>query len=203
MRSLELNINPDWRKYMGRRNRPDFRSVSEQVWARDKYVCQFCGFQAMEHQEIINLDGNYGRNVLSNLATACCFCAQCLFIDAVGKIGYGGGKLIYLPEMKQIELNAFCHVLFCSMINDTAYHDTAQDIYRVLKFRSQPIEDKFGSGSSEPSFFSQMVIESGDNWPNLAKTLLVNFRLLPNYTKFKKQLEAWAASAAKKLHSDE
>ena len=71
------------------------------------------------------------------MITACCFCTQCLFLQAVGLDEMGGGQLIYLPEISQADLNSFCHVLFCAMENNTGYQDSAQSIYRSLKFRSQ------------------------------------------------------------------
>ena len=145
---------------------------------------------------------------------ACPLCSQCLFLESAGSQNTGGGKLIYLPEMEQQELNAFCHVLFCAMINGTGYRDTAQTVYRTLKFRAQAVEDKFGAGSSDPAVFGQLLLEylerskdenKNDNkdknkkGKDVMKRVLVDVRLLPNYAKFKKQLEAWASSAAKEL----
>lgn len=70
-------------------------------------------------------------------------CAM-LFIESVGVGGYGGGTLVYLPELSQAELNSLCHVLFCAITNDTGYKSSAQNIYRGFKFRSQMVEEKFG-----------------------------------------------------------
>ena len=134
------------------------------------------------------------------MATACCFCAQCFFIDNIGLGDYGGGKLIYLPEMAQAELNSFCHVIFCAMTNGTNYRDTAQSVYRSLKFRMQSVEDKFGIGTSNPNVFAQLLLEyDGNDTKKVIGKTLENFRLLPSYAKFRKQLDRWAASAAEEL----
>ena len=45
------------------------------------------------------------------------------------------------------------------MGNGTGYQDSAQSIYRSFKFRSQVIENKFGTGTSNPTMFGQMIIE--------------------------------------------
>ena len=183
-----------WRLYSARQADPRFKAFEKKVFERDHYTCQFCGFQARSLQEVVNLDGNYTHNKLSNLATSCCFCAQCFFIESVGVGGYGGGSLIYLPELSQIELNSLCHVLFCAIMNDTGYKSTAQSIYRSLKFRSQPVEEKFGEGTSDPSIFGRLLIDLGIETEK-SDQLFQDIRLLPSRAKFRRQIERWAASA--------
>src|SRR5437773_7556116 len=160
MHELQLAVNLNgWRIFVRRREDKAFLPVAEQVCQRDNFTCQYCGFQARQYQEVVNLDGNYNNNKLNNLITSCCFCSQCLFIESVGLDEMGGGQLVYLPEISQADLNSFCHVLFCAMENNTGYQDSAQSIYRSLKFRSQIIENKFGSGTSNPTIFGQMMVE--------------------------------------------
>lgn len=201
MYPLQLSINPEgWRIFVARKADKAFQLMQNKVFARDHYSCQFCGFQAHDYQEVVNLDGNYRNNQIANMVTACCFCAQCYFIEAVGQSGYGGGRLIYLPEMTQPELNSFCHVMFCAMTNGTNYQGTAQNIYRSLKFRTQPVEDKFGVGMSNPNLFGQILIENDTVEQKETLTqILKNLRLLPSYARFRKQLGHWAAAAAEEL----
>lgn len=197
--SLFLSINPEnFLLFQKRKADPVFERTRNKVFQRDAHTCQFCGFQAQQYQEIINLDEDYRNNKLSNLVTACCFCAQCFFVENVGQRGFGGGKLIYLPELSQVELNSFCHVVFCALTNGAGYSDAAQSIYRDLKFRTQPIEEKFGEGMSKPSIFGQMIAECSKEEDALKNTLK-KFRLLPTYAKFREQLNAWAASATQEL----
>jgi len=200
MHELQLAVNlSGWRIFIRRREDKPFLPVAEQVYKRDNYTCQFCSFQARQFQEIVNLDGNYANNKLSNLITACCFCSQCLFIQSIGIDEMGGGQLIYAPEMSQADLNSFCHVLFCAMGNGTGYQDSAQAIYRSFKFRSQQVETKFGSGTSNPAIFGQLILEHQAQHPESTVNILKDIRLLPSYTKFKVQLEAWAAAALEEL----
>ena len=159
--SLTLAVSPgNWRLFNARRSDPAFAKFAEKVLERDNHTCQYCGFQAKQFQEVINQDNNYQNNKLSNLATACCFCAQCSFLEAVGKGDYGGGTLVYLPEMTQEELNGLCHVLFCAISNATSYRNDAQSIYRDLKLRSKPVEEKLGEGLSQPALFGQILLEA-------------------------------------------
>lgn len=183
-----------WRLYSARQADPRFKAFEKKVFERDNYTCRFCGFQARSFQEVVNLDGNYTHNKLENLATSCCFCTQCFFIESVGVGGYGGGTLVYLPELSQVELNSLCHVLFCAITNDTGYKSTAQSIYRSFKFRSQPVEEKFGEGTSDPSIFGRLLIDSNTDIER-SDQLFQDIRLLPSRAKFRRQIERWAAGA--------
>lgn len=196
---LKLIATPgSWRLYSARKADKRFKAFEEKIFQRDLYTCQFCGFQAKNFQEIVNLDGNFSNNRLPNLVTACCFCAQCFFVESVGVGGYGGGTLVYLPELSQAELNSLCHVLFCAITNDTGYKSSAQNIYRGFKFRSQAVEEKYGEGTSDPAIFGQLIIDSGVNHENMGK-IFKNIRLLPSRAKFRKQIEKWAASALEEM----
>jgi intracellular multiplication protein IcmJ len=188
-----------WRLYSARKIDERFKTFEQKIFRRDSYTCQFCGFQARLLQEVINLDGNYANNKPENVVTACCFCAQCFFIESVGVGGYGGGTLIYLPELNQAQLNSLCHVLFCAITNDTGYKSSAQNIYRSFKFRSQIIEEKFGEGTSDPAMFGQLMIDSGVDTEETRSKLFKDVCLLPSRAKFRKQIEQWAASALQEI----
>lgn len=204
MHDLQLAVNlAGWRIFTRRKEDKAFLPVAKRVYERDSYTCQYCGFQARDYQEIVNLDGNYTNNKVSNMITACCFCTQALFLQAVGLDEMGGGQLIYLPEMSQADLNSFCHVLFCAMGNNTGYQDSAQSIYRSFKFRSQIIENKFGAGTSNPATMGQIIIEYQDRFPDRKVNILKEMRLLPSHTKFRVQLDAWAAAALEELGAEE
>lgn len=197
---LKLMASPGaWRLHSARNADERFKSHEKRVFDRDKYTCRFCGFQARLYQDVVNLDGNFSNNKMDNLATACCFCSQCFFMESVGVGGYGGGTLVHLPELSQPELNSLCHVLFCAITNDTGYKSSAQTIYRGFKFRSQAVEEKFGEGTSDPAIFGHLLIDSGHIADDCSERLLQDIRLLPSRAKFRKQIEGWAASALEEI----
>lgn len=173
-----------------------FPAVREKVLMRDNHSCQFCGFQAQDYQEVINLDQDYNNNKLSNMVTACCFCAQCLFIESVGNDTYGGGSLIYCPELSQVDVNSLCHVLFCAITNNAGYRELGQSVYRSLKLRSQPVENKFGEGMSDPVAFGQALFETDVTSTEKVTTIFKDLRLLPSRARFKTQIDRWAKAAA-------
>lgn len=204
MQNLQLAANlQGWRIFIKRKEDKAFLPVAQRILDRDEYTCQYCSFQAQDYQEIVNADGNYLNNKSNNLITACCFCVQCLFLQAVGMDDQGGGQLIYLPEISQGDLNSFCHVLFCAMGNNTGYQETAQNLYRSFKFRSQIIETKFGTGTSQPHIMGQILIEYQEHYPKQDLDFLNDMRLLPSNTKFKLQLDTWAKAALEELSEEE
>ena len=192
---LSLHIG-NWRLFALRQKDKGFEKFSKKVLERDDYTCCYCGFQASQYQEVINLDQNYHNNRLSNLVTACCFCMQCFFLEAVGQSEYGGGTLIYLPEITQTDLNGLCHVLFCAMANATNYRSDAQAIFNDLRLRARPIESKFGEGMSNPNLLARILIDTPmEQRAHNSNMVLSNLRLLPSRAKFSQQIETWAASA--------
>src|SRR3989338_6931574 len=184
--AIELTATANnWRLFVLRKIDAAFSDFQEKIHARDNFTCQFCGFQAKKFMEIINLDGNYLKNNKSNLTTACGMCAQCFFLEAVGKSDFGGGVLIYLPEIRQSELNALCHVIFASMAYRLKNVTHAKNIYRSLKLRAQLIEEKVGEGLSNPAQFGQMLIDASEQKkPAIQDTIVKAFRLLPNMARF-------------------
>ncbi|PIQ44122.1 MAG: HNH endonuclease [Gammaproteobacteria bacterium CG11_big_fil_rev_8_21_14_0_20_46_22] len=199
MLELHPTLSPQsWRIFSVRRLDLRFFPARDKVLHRDHHACGYCGFQASEHQEIVNIDGDYQNNRLSNLVTACVFCAQSLFLDNVG-VSFGGGKLIYLPGMSQAELNSFCHVIFCAMMNRTGYLNSAQTAYRNLRLQAQHVEKKFGTGMSAPGQFCRLALNQKNVGKEQMAQLLRDIRLLPSYAKFKQQLSDWAAAAAQEL----
>ena len=200
---LHIQVTPGaWRLFATRNSDSKFADFRDKVLERDAYTCQYCGFQARQFQEVVNLDHNYRNNKLSNLVTACVFCTQCLFLESVGQSDYGGGTLIYAPEITQPELDGLCHVLFCAIANATGYRNDAQAIYRSLKLRAQIVEDKMGEGMSNPAMLGKILLERQGGAQQKDETIILqDLRLLPSRTKFREQIQAWAEAALEELAS--
>lgn len=191
----------NWRLFMVRRADARFQNLANKVHERDQYQCQFCGFRAHTHQEIVNRDQDYTNNKVSNLATACLFCSQCFFLEAIGRSDFGGGSLIYLPEMSQTELNALCHVLFASMITGNSYSTNAKNIYRNLRLRTQQVEKYLGEGFSNPALLGQMMIDADAiNIGDLHNTIAPKIRVLPILSRFTKIMDEWAKTSFTELN---
>lgn len=199
---LPLRASADsWRLFSSRKADVNFKTFEDKILIRDAYTCRFCGFQARNHQEVVNLDGNFRNNKLDNLVTSCVFCAQCFFIESIGLGGVGGGILIYLPEISQNQVNAICHVMFCAITNNSGYKNIAQNIYLNLKLRSSMIEKKFGEGTSDPANFGYLIVDANHFPQDKIQQIIGPIRLLPSRAKFRTQIESWASTALNEVGS--
>lgn len=199
MNALEIAaVSGRWRLFMIRKKDPGFEKYRDAIFKRDNYTCQFCGFHSEIAQEIVNLDGNYTNNKQHNLVTACCFCSQCFFLDAVGILDNSAGKLIYLPEISQQDLNGLCHVLFCVMNERMANFSEAKDLYLSLQERSSVVTDCLGQGMDDPLTFGKLMVNLSEPIVDKVKEKILSaLRLLPNYHAFKHLAGIWSNEAFK------
>lgn len=188
-----------WRLYHNRKKNKKFFFLSQQVLKRDNYTCRYCGFFSKEFQEIINIDGNYRNNKIDNLATACSFCAQCFFLDAVGLEHDTGGIIVHIPEISQANLNNFCRVLYCSLDKESAYKGRLQAVYMSLKDRGKEVINCFGPESSDPRIFSQGLLDAALNQEELRHSVLQHLRLLPSKKTFARQIDYWKKTVFAKV----
>ncbi|MBY0544697.1 MAG: type IVB secretion system protein IcmJDotN [Gammaproteobacteria bacterium] len=197
MQPLQLSFSlTNYSRFISRKGNKSFHALAKQALARDKNTCQFCGFQAAKFQEVVNLNQNYRDNKLENIVTACCFCAQCTFIESVGEQGYGGGTMLYFPEISQAELNAICHVLFFAVATNSIHKESAQAILQSIRMRSGIVDQILGEGMSDPANLGQLLLDYNANRrePALLQ-MLSKLRLLPSRGRFSKQIEYWAKQA--------
>ncbi|PHQ80497.1 MAG: HNH endonuclease [Coxiella sp. (in: Bacteria)] len=197
LRTIHLNATEsDWRLFTIRASDEKFKKFRDRIFKRDHHTCQYCGFQATQFLDVINADGDYGNNHMSNLVTACQLCAQCFFLEGVGKSEFGGGTLIYLPEMPQNDLNAFCHVLFSMIVSGGRSSADAKTIYRNLRLRTQYVEKELGKGMSSPSIYGQLLIDANiKDKKKLHDELMTKLRILPTMPRYVSQIEAWTLDA--------
>ncbi|HLD16981.1 MAG TPA: type IVB secretion system protein IcmJDotN [Coxiellaceae bacterium] len=195
-----ISTEENWRLFMLRRFDPGFTNYQQSIFRRDDFTCLFCGFRANQHMDVINLDSNYSNNHAANLATACPFCSQCFFLESVGMTDYGGGTIIYCPEMTQNEVNALSHELFCIMANNFPSAKQANNIFRDLKLRGQLIEKEMGEGLSNPNNYGRLLVDARiENFETLMNRLEPKVRLLPSPVRFAQQIEDWSIEAYKTM----
>lgn len=185
-----------WSYFSLRARDPKFTDVAKTVWQRDHYTCRYCSFRAYHKLQVVNINGNYLDNRMTNLATACPLCSQCLFIEHAGRHDAGGGLMIYLPELSQNDLNGLCHALFCAIAMASHAQEHATRLYDSLKLRAQPIEKIWGKGLSQPNFLGQMLIDTPMKSPeSMRRDILKDIRLLPSYEGFSSLLDLWISSS--------
>lgn len=183
----------NFQAFLARKRHPVFQKLAKEVYAHDHYTCQYCGFQSQQHMEVVNRDNNYDNNKRSNFATACIFCAQCNFLNGLAAGYYGGGVLIFLPELSQGKLNGLSHVLLQTMEANGDYKEAAQNIYQALRNRATLVESKLGEGMSQPDHFGKVLIDYQRNHKKTPAELLDKLRLLPLRSCFKQEIDDWLA----------
>lgn len=197
MHPLKLTYSlTNYGQFSSRKGNKAFQQLAKKIFARDKNVCQFCGFQAKKYQEVVNLDRNYRNNKPENLVTACCFCTQTMFLESVGEQGYGGGIVIYFPELPQNALNALCHVLFFSIASNSAEKDSAQSLLQTFRIRAGVVDKLLGEGMSDPALLGRLLLDfTGSRKDPRVELILKDLRLLPARGRFQKQIEYWVQQA--------
>jgi intracellular multiplication protein IcmJ len=192
MYPLRLSVNPQgWRHFIARKTDAAFQTFAQQVWQRDGWQCQYCGITQKTGQEVVNIDGDYIHNDISNLTTACALCTQCGFLESIGMDRYGGGALIYLPELTQEQLNGLCYALFKSISEADEQEESAQQYYQSLTRRAELVETHLGAGMSEPAVLGQLMVES--ELSPTPDTFIAHLRLLPSRVIFKEYIMDWIA----------
>ena len=201
MRELKLQATQsNWRLFMVRHHDPKFSSLRQRIFSRDHHACVYCGFVASCHMQVVNANGDYRHNSIDNMVTACPLCAQCGFLETVSVGDYGGGSLIYLPDVTQIELNAMCHHFFSSMYTASKVENDALGLYQELRLRTQLVDQMLGSGMSQPSVVSRLLIEQSDDTLNMADvSFMQGLRLLPSYVRFISLVRDWQHAAVTQL----
>ena len=201
MQEIQLSAtDSNWRLFMLRKADTAFLTFQKKIHIRDQFTCQYCGFCAYQQLEVINQDGNYRNNRAANLVTACNLCAQCFFLESIGKGDFGGGTLIYLPEMSQRQLNAMCHVLFASMVLGGALAMPARNVYRSFKLRTQIVEKQLGEGFSNPALLGRLMVDANkESASTLHKEWLFKLRLLPEISRFTANIEANMIASLREL----
>ena len=185
MFDIQLSANfENWKLYWLRRNHPRFKEIAQKVFLRDHYTCQYCGFH-VDHVnfDVVNADNNYQNNKASNLVTACPLCAQCFFLESIGTGSFGGGAMIYLPEITQAQLNAIANQSFIMIQRKEKTSTVAENILRDFRFRSSDVEKIFGDGMSDPAKFGTLML-TAQLPPDKLKRILAPLRLLPLKNRF-------------------
>jgi hypothetical protein len=190
----------NFQAFLNRKRHPVFQKLANEVFARDKSTCLYCGFISRQHMEVVNRDNNYENNKLSNFATACIFCAQCHFLNGLTTGYYGGGVLIFLPELPQNKLCALSHVLLQAMEANGDYKEVAQNIYQAMRNRATLVETKLGEGMSQPDHFGKVLIDYQRNHKKTPADLLDKLRLLPLRSCFKQEIDDWLAEKDSIVH---
>ncbi|HBO9583048.1 TPA: HNH endonuclease, partial [Pseudomonas aeruginosa] len=121
---IELSVVRDIRKapliQHGSRLDKSAGELRKQVIAQGRFGrrCHFCDFAfgTTDSFDIHNLDGDHTNNELENLVPVCELCHAPFHLDTVSKKWPSDpGKIVFLPELTQVQLNNLLQVIFYCM----------------------------------------------------------------------------------------
>jgi intracellular multiplication protein IcmJ len=175
------------------------KTIWDKIWNRDGFKCYYCSFYSKKHQEIHHLNDDHRDNSLDNLVTVCPLCHQSYHLDTASNTN--GGKIIWLPEFSQQELNYLCRAIFIAIeeaeIAETQNRDVvgfakiARMLETSLSERSLIVEQHFQNGASDPSVFANALINMSEEQYEKRSQFLSSFKLLHMKTRFPVQTKYW------------
>lgn len=176
------------------------------VWKRDKFKCYYCNFESKRHQEIHHLNDDHTDNSPDNLVTVCSLCHQNFHLDTASTTN--GGKIIWLPEFTQQELNYLSRAIFIAVdesdkVNEAdisvGFVKIARMIENYLIERSLVVEQHIQNGASDPAVFANALINIKENQYENRGNFLSSFKLLNLKSRFPIQIKYWKSNTFKDI----
>lgn len=184
-----------------------YKSVWDKIWERDKYTCYYCGFHSKKHQEIHHLNDDHDDNSPDNLVTVCPLCHQSFHLDTASTTN--GGKVIWLPEFSQQELNYLCRAIFIAIEEAEQAELEQKDVVGFAKIarmleaslleRTLITEQHIQTGASEPVNFANALINMSEEQYAKREQFLGPFKLLHLKTRFPVQTKYWKNNTFKNV----
>lgn len=188
LNSLVLSVGEKlWPGYVKFKRHSLGQKITRQVLIRDKFTCSFCQFKAEKFQQVIlNPQTNRFTQNIDDYLTTCMLCMQCHYLGA-----RSFGKLIYLPELSQVQLNDLVRSLLIFMQQEGQIKETATALYRSLRQRSSVVEKAFGVGASDTVVFSRLLSQAGLGNQPLKGDIYSGIRLLSHKQYLEKAIVYW------------
>lgn len=184
----------------------EFKAVRPRAIARDNSCCRFCDLQS-EMQDVHHVDDDHTNNQLSNLATSDPLCHG---VNHIGQVGLSGdGRIIYIPEINQRDLNHLQRTCFVVMeMGNPEQKKLATKILRRLLARAAVVENSPWKTSS-PLDFAKGLINAGEEEYSRREIVLDGLRLMYHPKRFFKYIPYWVKgfislpmSKWKKIYTD-
>lgn len=195
MKLEELNFNckaGNWQKFHERTLSNNYDKIKSVIMQRDQSHCAYCSYPS-EKNELVNKDHNYANNQPDNIVLACSLCRQVVLFDGHGLTDNFGGRVIFLPEIRQIDLNHFMRTLFATMQRQPSFKSRLSDILINLEERKDEVEKIFGKTSSQSRFFSQGLLDTMIDEKKIQHELVKSLKFLPDKSMLESEIDEYIA----------
>lgn len=119
------------------------QEMRQQVFERDDYTCQCCGFRSEKYQDIHFKNNDKTDTRADNLITTCLFCSQCFHIDDIRDMK--SGTLIWLPEIGQAALHHIARSIYVARISQGDMAQAARETLEILMARREEAKKRLGT----------------------------------------------------------
>lgn len=219
---IELSVVRDIRKapliQHGSRLDKSAAELRKQVIAQGRFGrrCHFCDFAfgTTDSFDIHHVDGDHTNNEIENIVPICELCHAPFHLDTVSKKWPSDpGRIVFLPELTQIQLNNLLQVIFYSMamqsaaaagekvpsIASQAFHP--HTVYRRITDRAHQVEmnssgETVRKGLSDPMVCSRVLLDMDDEEYAKRSVLLGGCRYVPGADYFIQQAGMWSGNGA-------
>lgn len=180
--------------------------VWTEIWKRDQHKCYYCGFVSLRHQEIHHLNDDHTNNSIDNLVTICPLCHQNFHLDTASTTN--GGKIIWLPEFSQQELNYVSRAIFLAIEEQESKSENeinnnfirvARMLENFLAERALIVEQHIQNGASDPAIFANALINLKEEQYARREIFLKPFKLLNLRSRFPIQTKYWKNNTFKDI----
>jgi hypothetical protein len=178
----------NWQSFFERTKSKNYQKIKEIILSRDQDACRYCGYHSKKN-DLVNLDHNYSHNTQENIVLACKICVQVLLFDGHGLSETFSGKMIYLPEIQQVDLNHFLRVLYATKTRQPSFQSRLSDVLINLDERKDQVEALFGKTSSEAKNFSQGLLDLFIDEKKIRHELLKSIKFLPDKSTLEDEFE--------------
>lgn len=179
--------------------------IGQSRFGRRCYYCDF-PFGSSDHFEVHNLDHDHQNEELANLVPVCELCHAPFHLDLVTRKWPGDvGKVIFLPELTQPELNNLLQAAFYAMAVKKVGEENKSEgqpnvhphvLYQKLEARADQVErnakgDILRAGLSKPFVLGRVLAEMDDDAYAKRDELFKGLRFLAPQTHFVAQAQNW------------
>lgn len=177
---LTWHIKPgNWERYFARLNLKNYDNIKSIILKMYESSCAYCGYQTSE-LNLVNKDFDYQNNAKINIVPACRCCTPCVLLDGFGRDPLFRGKMIYLPEMTQIQLNHFVRGVFGAIQKNSSAASRLKEVLVSFEERREYIVQIFGKNSYNPELFAQGLMDIFIDEERLKHPALKSVRFLPD-----------------------
>lgn len=178
----------NWQHFHDRTLSKNYGKIKDVISARDESACSFCGYPS-DKNELINKDGNYNNNKQDNIVLSCSICRQILLFDGHGLADDFGGRIVFLPEISQIDINHFMRTVYATMKKQPSFKSRLTDIMINIDERKDEVEGIFGKTSSDAKNFSQGLLDTFIDEKKLQHEIMKSLKFIPDKSMIENEIE--------------